>query len=188
MRTVTLATFALVGISALAAPAAAQGTRAGLMGDLLRDVGQVEQKVLALAEAMPADAYAWRPGEGVRSTAEVFQHIAADNWLLAGMAGASTPAFTNIDVADYSTVQAYEGRKASRDEILDHLRQSFAHLRKTMNDTPDAKLDQQIKMFGQDATVRGLWVMTTTHMHEHLGQLIAYARTNGVVPPWSRGG
>jgi uncharacterized damage-inducible protein DinB len=55
-----------------------------------------------------------------------------------------------------------------------------------MSDTPDARLDEKIDLFGTSTTVRGLWILTTTHMHEHLGQLVAYARSNGIVPPWSR--
>ena len=48
------------------------------------------------------------------------------------------------------------------------------------------KLGDQVKMFGQSFTTQKLWVSGTTHLHEHLGQLIAYARTNGVKPPWSQ--
>jgi hypothetical protein len=55
-----------------------------------------------------------------------------------------------------------------------------------MSDTPDAKLDAQIDMFGTKATTRGVWITTATHLHEHLGQLIAYARSNKVTPPWSK--
>jgi hypothetical protein len=56
-----------------------------------------------------------------------------------------------------------------------------------MADTPESRLGESVSMFGQQATVQSLWILTTTHLHEHLGQLIAYARTNDVVPPWSRG-
>ena len=63
---------------------------------------------------------------------------------------------------------------------------SFAHLLKSMADTPDSRLDERVKFFGQDMSVRQVWVATAAHLHEHLGQSIAYARTNGVTPPWSQ--
>lgn len=177
-------TSSLVLASAL--PLAAQELPAGLMGDLLRDVITVEEKVTALAREMPAEAWAWRPGEGVRSTGEVFQHIAADNWLLGGIAGKAPPEHTGIDPTSYETAQAYERRSAARDEVIDQLTQSFAFLKEAMTATSDAQLESEVAMFGRPATRRRLWVLTTTHLHEHLGQLIAYARTNGVTPPWSR--
>ena len=63
---------------------------------------------------------------------------------------------------------------------------SFAHLEKAMASVPESRMNESLKMFGQDFTVRGLLLLTTTHLHEHLGQMIAYARSNGVKPPWSR--
>jgi hypothetical protein len=75
----------------------------------------------------------------------------------------------------------------SRDETIAAVKASFAHLKKAMTDVPDSRLSEPVTMFGQQASMQSLWVLTTTHLHEHLGQLIAYARTNDVVPPWSRG-
>ena len=171
----------------LGMPVAAQNAPpAGVMGDLIRDVQQVEEKLLSLAAAMPEEAWTWRPGEGVRSTTEVFQHVAADNWLLGGLAGHTPPSFTGIDPASYPTVQTYESRSAPRDEVVDHLRQSFNFLREAMSATTADQLDAKVQLFGNETTMRSLWVLTTTHVHEHLGQLIAYARVNDVVPPWSR--
>ena len=51
---------------------------------------------------------------------------------------------------------------------------------------PADKLDAPMKIFGTETTARATWISTTTHLHEHLGQLIAYARSNKVVPPWSK--
>ena len=160
--------------------------RAGLIGDLLRDVTEVEAKLVGLANAMPADKYGWRPREGVRSVGEVFLHVAGDNYLLPTGFGVAAPAATGIKGEDYQTVTAYESRKLGRDPIIAELQESFAHLKKALSDTPDAKLGETVKLFGQNYTVQQVWVMATTHLHEYLGQSIAYARTNGVVPPWSR--
>jgi hypothetical protein len=135
---------------------------------------------------LPESAWTWRPADqaGVRSTGEVFQHIAADNYLLPVLGGAQAPAETGI-TKDYKTVQAYEKKKMTREATIAELEKSFAFLRTSMSGS-DGKLDASIDMFGQKSTNRGLWIMTLTHLHEHLGQLIAYARSNKVVPPWSK--
>jgi len=183
---------ATAAILAFAAPCAAQqpaaAPRAGLMGDLLKDVAEVQAKFVGLAREMPADKQAWRPGPGVRSVNEVFLHVAADNYLLPAAVGVQPDASTGISTTDFKTLDTFEKQKLSRDATVSAMEQSFAHLTKAMADTPDAKLDDRVTFFGQDMTVRQVWVLTAMHLHEHLGQAIAYARTNGVVPPWSRKG
>lgn len=185
-RTLLAIAASLFALGLLVPGAARAQSQAPVVSDLLYDVNTVEEKLLGLAEAMPAESYAWRPGEGVRSTAEVFIHVAADNWLLPAFAGRAAPAETGIRPDSYETVRAYEGRTMSRDEILAALRASFDHVKTAMAGTSAARLDEQVDVFGNPMTVRRLWVMTTTHLHEHLGQMIAYARSNDVVPPWSR--
>lgn len=166
--------------------ASAQPKRTGLMGDLIADVTAVEEKIVGLAKAMPDASYAWRPMPGVRSVGEAFTHVAADNFFLPTALGATPPATTGISGTDYKTVEAYEKKPRSRAEIIAEVEQSFAFMKKAMADTPDAKMDQTLKMFGRDSSVRTTWVMTVTHVHEHLGQLIAYARSNKITPPWSK--
>lgn len=173
-------------VIATASLAVSAQTRSGLMGDLLADVTDVERKIVGLAKAMPEATYAWRPMPGVRSVGEAFTHVAADNYFLPAALGIAAPASTGISGTDYKTVEAYEKKARSRAEIITEVEQSFAFLKKAMNDTPDAKLDTMQKMFGRESSVRTTWVMTVTHVHEHLGQLIAYARSNKVVPPWSQ--
>jgi len=157
-----------------------------VMDDLVRDVLQVEEKLLGLARAMSAEQYAWRPGEGVRSVGEVFQHVAADNYLIPAFGGAAPPAVTGIKADDYATVRAYETREADRATIIADLEASFAHLKTAMSSIPVAKMGEDLQLFGRTVTTQQLWVLATTHLHEHLGQSIAYARSNGVTPPWSR--
>ena len=175
----------LLGAVLSVSPAPAAQTQAGVLGELLTDIAGVEKKVLALARAMPDSAYAWRPDPGVRSTAEVFQHIAADNYFLPVLAEKPAPKETGI-TRDYKTVAAYEKRAMTRDEVIAELEKSFAFLRTSISATTDAQLGATIDMFGQKSTTRGLWLTTATHLHEHLGQLIAYARANKVTPPWSK--
>jgi len=172
---------------AVATPTLAQGQQKGIMAELIGTIETAEQKIVGLAEAIPADKYNWRPGDGVRSVGEVVLHVAADNYLLAAVGGSPAPAATGIKGDDYMTAVTYEKKPMSRDETIAAVKASFAHLKKAMTDVPDSRLNEPVSMFGQQASMQSLWVLTTTHLHEHLGQLIAYARTNDVVPPWSRG-
>jgi len=158
----------------------------GLMGDLTKDVSQVQTKIVGLAKAIPAGAYDWKPSSDVRSTGEVFMHVAADNYFLPAAMGIAPPAATGINGKDYKTAAAFEQRKMSRDEIIAELDKSFAFLQTSMSGVTDAKLEAPLEVFGQKSTGRAMWVSTTTHLHEHLGQLIAYARSNKVTPPWSK--
>jgi uncharacterized damage-inducible protein DinB len=160
-------------------------TREGLMADLLKDIGQVEKKVMGLARAMPDPAWGWRPGAGVRSTGEVFMHVAADNYFMPVLMGVTAPTETGI-TKEYDTAAAFEKRTMSRDAVIAEVEKSFAFLKKSLTDTPDARLNEPIEFFGQKSTSRGLAIAATTHLHEHLGQLIAYARSNNVTPPWSK--
>ena len=173
-----------IAAAALAVSLTAQ-TRDGVMGDLLKDVGDVEKKVLDLAKAIPESAYAWRPGPGVRSTGEVLQHVAADNYFLPALLDIPAPKETGI-TKEYKTAAAFEKRPMNKAAVIAELEKSFAFLRTSMTATTDAQLNTAIDMFGQKGTARGLWITTATHLHEHLGQLIAYARSNSVTPPWSK--
>jgi uncharacterized damage-inducible protein DinB len=170
----------------ISATAASAQTRGGVMDDLAKDVADVEGKIVALANAIPESAWAWRPGPGVRSVGEVFTHIAADNYFLPAALGTPTPAGVGISGTDYKTVGVYEGRTRTRAEIIAEVQRSFAFLKGAMAAAPADKLEAPMKIFGSETTPRATWISTTTHLHEHLGQLIAYARTNKVVPPWSK--
>jgi uncharacterized damage-inducible protein DinB len=181
--TTPLSTMAAVAL-VFSLPLAAQ-TREGVMGDLLKDIGGAEKKVIALANAMPESAYAWRPGPGVRSAGEVFQHIASDNYFLPVLLDMPAPKETGI-TKEYKTAEAFEKRPLNKAAVIAELEKSFAFLRNSMNATTDAQLNTAVDMFGQKSTTRALWISTATHLHEHLGQLIAYARSNKITPPWSK--
>jgi len=155
-----------------------------LAADMVKDIGDLETKLVDLAKAMPEAAWAWRPMAGVRSSGEVFQHIAADNYFLPVFLGVNAPEATGVK-SDYKTAQAYETRKATRDEIMAELTTSFAHLKQAVLATNPAQLPDPISMFGRTYTRQQVLILTTTHLHEHLGQLIAYARSNSIKPPWS---
>jgi uncharacterized damage-inducible protein DinB len=187
MRSIIRPAALLAALTLSALPATAQQA-GGIAADLLRDIDQAQKKLLALAGAMSDSAWNWRPASGVRSTGEVFQHIAADNYLIPGAMGAAVPAETGIKPDDYTTAQKYESRKIDRAAAIADLEKSFAFLRQALTGTAVEAMDEKVTVFGQSFTRQQMWIMGTTHLHEHLGQLIAYARSNGIVPPWSRAG
>lgn len=142
-----------------------------------------EDKFLQLAEAIPEDRYDWRPMEGVRSFREVFIHIAADNWAPLWM-GVSVP--EDIPVTrDVASFRAYQDQQLGKDETLIELRRSFDFLRASLDQTL-TRLDERVMVGDREWGIDEMWVALVTHMHEHLGQSIAYARANQIVPPWSR--
>jgi uncharacterized damage-inducible protein DinB len=153
----------------------------GVKGSILFAVDQAQEKLMALANAMPAEKYGWRPGEGVRSVGEVFNHVASANYFFPTLWGGKVPA----GVDPQSLEKAMSGDKA---KTVDTLQKSFDNVRQAILAVPEADLNRKIKIFGHDATVRDAMMIVVTHGHEHLGQSIAYARSNSVVPPWSAKG
>lgn len=138
------------------------------------NLADVEDKLLRLAQATPADRFNWRPANDVRSIAEVYTHIAAANYFLGTFLGASTPA----------AAEQIEKRVTKKADVIAELKKSFAHVRVAASAARD--LEKRVKMFGSQTTQRGVLITMLNHLHEHLGQSIAYARMNGVAPPWSR--
>lgn len=166
---------------ALTTSASAQG----LMGEMHKDVNDVQKKFIDLAKAIPEASYAWRP-TGARSIGEVLLHVASDNYLIPVMMGKPIPASVAISATDMKTLDTYEKRKLTRDQIVAELDASFKHLHEAMGLTTDANLTENIKFFGQDWSRQRAMLLTVTHLHEHLGQMIAYARSNNIAPPWTR--
>lgn len=140
--------------------------------DFLVQLDEVEEKIVGLAQATPADKFAWRPAGDIRSISEVYMHIAGWNYFLSTFLGAPAPARGT----DYERIT----KKA---DVLAELKKSFDHLRTAVVKTTD--LEKAVKMMGTNTTNRGVMMTMLNHLHEHLGQSIAYARMNSVVPPWS---
>jgi uncharacterized damage-inducible protein DinB len=152
--------------------------QAGFRADFLRQLDDVQKKITSLAAAVPAEKYAWRPAPGVRSVGEVYMHLAAANLNLPRIWGVQPPA--GIDP------RGLEKQGDDKAKVAAALEQGFAHIRRAVETTPDADLDKAVKIFDHQGTVREAMFLAANHMHEHLGQSIAYARSNGVVPPWSQ--
>lgn len=136
-----------------------------------------------LATAIPESKYNWQP-DSARSVRRVFLHVAADNYLMPAMLGFAPDPATGI-TADYATGAAFESRNLPKDSVIAELRKSFAFVKQSLQGTTATAMTGPVTMFGQPFTGQSAWILAVTHVHEHLGQLIAYARTNGVKPPWS---
>ncbi len=147
----------------------------GFRADFLSDLDEVQDKIVRLASAMPAEKYTWRPASGVRSVSEVYMHIAGGNYFL--------PTF--IDQPAPADIPKNLERISDKPAVIAELKRSFDHVRRVIASESDADLDKSVKMFGMQVTQRYVLMTLLNHLHEHLGQSIAYARMNGVVPPWS---
>ncbi len=162
----------------LTVPALAQDV-AKIKAEYLANFDDTAKKIVSLAEAVPAEKYGWKPGEGVRTAGEVYMHLASANFMIPNMLGAKPPADLKLGRDAEKTITA-------KDEILPLLRRAMEHARQSVvsgMDTPD----KAAKLFGRESTNAGVALLMITHMHEHLGQSIAYARSIGVAPPWSAG-
>ncbi|HYM77640.1 MAG TPA: DinB family protein [Candidatus Dormibacteraeota bacterium] len=149
----------------------------GYRGEVMAEVMVQEDKFTRLAEAIPADKYAWRPTADVRSFAEVFLHVAAANYNLYKLVG--TPPPTGFDV------KGFEKSTTDKAKVIATLKDSFAHAKTAIKAMPDADLDKSLDWFGGKNTERGILLFIVRHAAEHLGQSIAYARSAGIVPPWT---
>ena len=152
--------------------------------DILLSFSDSEQKVLALAKAVPEEKYSWRPAPGVRTFGEVFVHIVSANQLLMKLA-TSTPSADELKMA-FEEQSKLEKQTLSKERTIQLLTESFAAVRKSLESARPGNLAQSADFFGTPTTRRGIFVNLDVHIGEHLGQAIAYARMNGITPPWSQ--
>lgn len=158
-------------------PAFAQNAPEGIWQGYDGEWKHVSSQLIALAEATPPEKFGWRPAPGVRSTSEVYMHIALANFYLLGVTGPKVPDDLKMEM---------EKSVTSKPEVIAWLKRSLdavktAHLAATPDD-----LQRKVHIHDRDATVDGMYLRIIVHANEHMGQLIAYARMTGVVPPWSK--
>jgi uncharacterized damage-inducible protein DinB len=160
-----------------AGPVLAQGPPEGIWQGYDGEWRHVSQQLIALAEATPEEKFAWRPAPGVRSTSEVYMHIALANFCLLSVTGPKMPAELKLEMEKTVTSKAdvINWLKRSQDAVKQ------AHLAVTPKD-----LERKVHIADRDATVDGMYLRINVHANEHMGQLIACARMTGVVPPWSK--
>lgn len=154
----------------------AQEPDAGLWQGYDGEWAHVSRQLIELAEATPQEKFAWRPAPGVRSTSEVYMHIALANFYLLSVTGPKMPDDMKQDLEKTVTQKA---------QVIDWLKRSLEAVKTAHAKEMPADLQRKVKIFGRDATVDGIYLRIIVHDNEHMGQLIAYARVNGIVPPWS---
>jgi uncharacterized damage-inducible protein DinB len=163
---------ALVIVAALTSiPSQAQPAQT-VQAALSKEAGTLSDKFTGLARVMTGK-YDWRPGQGVRSVGEAFNLIVTENGILAGTLTGATDGAKPAPITDPEKLQ-------------EALKTSYANLQQTIAGLSDADLKAPVKLFGRDMTKEGAIRYLFADQHEHLGQSIAYARTSGVVPPWSK--
>ncbi len=140
--------------------------------------GHVSKQLVALAEATPAEKFTWRPAPGVRSMSEVYMHIVLANFWLLSVTGPKMPA--EIKSEDF------EKTVTAKPEIIAWLKRSLEAVRTAHASATPEDLQRKVKVENRDATVDGMYLRIIVHANEHMGQLIAYARMSGIVPPWSK--
>jgi uncharacterized damage-inducible protein DinB len=175
IRSVTL--LSVVSVAFLCGAAQAQTIPAGVGEGWLPEFNHASSQIVALAEATPAEKLTWRPGPGVRSVSEVYMHIAIANYYFLAQTGVKDAA------AALGKVTAdTEKSVTAKADVIRWLKESQDLVRASY---PKADLQKKIKFLGRDTTVDAVYLRCIVHSNEHMGQSIAYARMNGIKPPWS---
>lgn len=188
-RTIAMLIFLAVGegrvIAAPATPAPPSPANPGaVQGDVLSTLADGEKKILALEDAVPQNKFGWRPAPGVRSVAEAYLHIAFANYNMVRIATGKTPPAEAGWALDRAKWDAQTSDKAKIKSVLEA---SFAFAHGAIGSLSDTDLERKVDFFGHPMTARAVLLMLVGHDNEHLGQSIAYARANKIVPPWSQG-
>jgi uncharacterized damage-inducible protein DinB len=142
------------------------------------DLQQLQDKYVALAQAIPAEKYSWRPAEGVRSISELFLHVSGASYGFPTMITGVTPA------AGFQR-DGFEKSTTDKAKIIEQLNKSFSYAIAVVQNMSNADFAKAEKKLGPDANDGDVIYLMVTHAHEHLGQAIADARMNGIVPPWT---
>jgi len=177
IRTLLAAALGLV-VAAATSQAADANPPEGIRGEIIANLNEASSKVIELAGAMPAKKWDWRPMKGVRSVGEVYRHIAQGNYLMCSFLGVKPP-------MPMDELRKMDTTPLPPDKTIQLLKDSYAWATRVIEDTPDTELATTVQFFGQPMSKEGLMFEIASHSHEHLGQSIAYARMNHVVPPWT---
>jgi DinB superfamily len=167
------------GASAQANAAATDNTAPSydMKAQALLDLGGVQKKMVDLANAVPADKFTWRPSPDSRSFAEVFLHVAGERYQILALGGAAPP-------ADFDG-KTFEKSTTDKEQIVAQLNRTWDFAQKTINNMSNADFAKPLPKLGPQANAGDVVYILVADAHEHLGQLVAYARVNGIVPPWT---
>jgi uncharacterized damage-inducible protein DinB len=165
----------------------------GFKGEYLWELEIPEKQITALAEAIPADKYAWRPSDRARSVSEVLVHIAVGNFLLLDVVGVPLPLdlYGSIDDQGYQRMIAiirkndgFEKTITAKADVVPLIARSLAAVKASFTDASDAELTRPGQVFGEEGTARRVYLRMLAHMNEHMGQMVAYTRSMGSPAPW----
>ena len=171
------ALFVLVLLGFGARPLFAQESLEGLWQGYDGEWRHVSSQLIALAEATPEGKFVWRPAPGVRSTSEVYMHIVMANFYLLSVTGPKMPA---------DLKEGMDKSVTSKAEVINWLKRSLEAVKQAHSAVTPKDLERKVRIMDRDATVDGMYLRIIVHANEHMGQLVAYARMTGVVPPWSK--
>lgn len=189
MRKLFLAAMALALYASLAAPRtlAQQAATAqpedktapsyDMKAQALLDLDTVNKKVISLAEVIPQDKFTWRPAADARSFAEVFLHVAAERYQIFALGDVKPP-------ADFDG-KTYEKSTTDKAKIIEQLKKTGDFTQATINSMTNAEFAKLLPKLGPQANAGDVVYILVADAHEHLGQLVAYARVNDIVPPWT---
>ncbi|MFZ1973897.1 MAG: DinB family protein [Candidatus Acidiferrales bacterium] len=194
MKKLLFSALAVILLSAAAARAGSQSTTApppqaaaqstdstppsyDMKPQSLLDLDAMHKKYVDLATAIPQDKYTWRPAEGARSISEVFLHVTGSNYFFLQFLGTPLPANMDMKNFDKSTTD--------KSQIIDDLNKSFDTAHATIEKMTNADFNKALPKLGPQANEGDVIYLIVVDLHEHLGQSIAYARANGIVPPWT---
>jgi uncharacterized damage-inducible protein DinB len=168
----------MIALAAVPASIIAQDTRSLVRSELLMHFNESIGKVIALAEAMPPERFEWRPEKDAMSVARVYAHIAHYNYGYPQTSlGSALPSGIKLD-----TLEAMRDKA----QIVKLLKNSADYVRRVVGEMPAEQLEASTTLYGRSVPRWAVMLQLVAHMNEHLGQSIAYARSNSIVPPWSR--
>ncbi len=178
MKRSALLVFAALFLATTPDLSSAQESSNSFADEFLLHFNSSSRKLVALAEAIPADKFSWSPGEGVMSIERVYMHIARYNYNYpVNNLGMAPP--EGVDIASLEEQTGKEQVIASLKASADYVREMVGHL-------PAQALHQKTELYGREVESWAVLFQLLAHMNEHLGQSIAYARMNEITPPWSR--
>jgi uncharacterized damage-inducible protein DinB len=174
LATVLAATVLTATVQTVQAQSAPTDYRDEFLGHFERSSG----KIAALAEVVPEDLYDWSPMEGVMHVSQVYMHLARYNFMyLEDNLGIAAP--DGIDVANLETI-------TDKSEVVELFGRSVEHVREAVKRMTEGDLTATTILYGREVAGWAVLFQLLSHMNEHVGQSVAYARMNGIVPPWSR--